>query len=71
MFETSYILTSLVISSIGVGYFIYGKRQKHKIVFYSGIGLMIGPYFFSSVSTVVLFGVALMAAPKIASRLGY
>lgn len=71
MFETSYLLTSLVFSSIGLGYFIYGKKQKHKIVLYSGIGLMVYPYFITSVSTVVLSGVVLMAVPKIARHLGY
>ena len=71
MFDTSYLLTSLVFSSIGLGYFIYGKKQKHKVVYYSGIGLMIYPYFITSVSTVVLSGVVLMAAPKIARYLGY
>ena len=71
MFDTSYLLTSLVFSSIGLGYFIYGKKQKHKIVYYSGIGLMVYPYFITSVTTVVFSGVVLMAAPKIAGYLGY
>lgn len=71
MFEPSYLLASLVFSSIGLGYFIYGKKQKHKIAFYSGIGLMIYPYFITSVSAVVLSGVVLMAAPKIAKHFGY
>ena len=71
MFDPSYLLTSLVFSSIGLGYFIYGKKQKQKVVLYSGISLMVYPYFITSVSTVVLGGLVLMAAPKIAKRFGY
>jgi hypothetical protein len=69
MFEPSYLLTSLIFSSIGLGYFIYGKKQKKKIVYYSGIGLMVYPYLITSVPTMVISGIALMAAPKIFASL--
>ncbi len=64
MFETSYLLTSLVFSSIGLGYFIYGKKQKHKIAFYTGICLMVYPYFISAMPVMIGVGVALMFVPK-------
>jgi hypothetical protein len=44
MFDTSYLLISLVFSSIGLGYFIYGKKQKHTVAYYSGICLIVYPY---------------------------
>ena len=65
MFETGYLLTSLIFSSIGLGYFIYGKKQHHKIAKYAGIGLMVYPYFISAVPAMVITGLALMAAPRI------
>ena len=69
MFEPSYLLTSLIFSSIGVGYFIYGKKQKQKIVYYSGIGLMVYPYLITTMTPMVITGIALMATPKIIKRL--
>ena len=64
MFDTSYLLISLVFSSIGLGYFIYGKKQKHTIAFYSGICLMGYPYLVSDPVLMFIVGVALMSAPK-------
>ena len=65
MFETSYLLTTMVFSSIGLGYFLYGKKQKHKIVYYSGIGLMVFPYAVTTNPGMIITGVVLMAVPKL------
>jgi hypothetical protein len=62
--EPSYLLTSVIFSSIGMGYLIYGKKQKHKVAYYSGIGLLVYPYFISEIPIMVLAGIALMAVPK-------
>ncbi|HJO11738.1 MAG: hypothetical protein CMQ17_03735 [Gammaproteobacteria bacterium] len=62
--DPSYLLTSLIFSSIGLGYFIYGKKQKHKIAYYSGIGLIVYPYFVTGIPVMILTGIALMAIPK-------
>tara|TARA_R110002073_G_scaffold31335_3_gene96212 strand:- start:490 stop:696 length:207 start_codon:yes stop_codon:yes gene_type:complete len=64
MFDTSYLLISLVFSSIGLGYFIYGRKQKHKIAFYSGLCLMLYPYMISDSMWLIVIGIALMFAPK-------
>ena len=59
--------TSLVIGiftgAIGVGYFMYGKRQARFVPLIAGMLLCIYPYFVESVTWLVLVGVALMAAP--------
>lgn len=65
MLDTSYLLISLVFSSIGLGYFIYGKKQNHRIAYYVGIALMIYPYAITSPVTMIAIGIALMATPKI------
>lgn len=65
MLDTGYLLTSLIFSSIGIGYFVYGKRQQHKVARYAGIGLMIYPYFITAVPAMIIAGVALMTAPRI------
>lgn len=64
MLDTSYLLISLVFSSIGLGYSIYGKKQKHTVAFYSGVCLMFYPYMVYDPILLFLIGVALMFAPK-------
>ncbi len=71
MFETSYLLTTLVFSSIGLGYFIYGKKQKQKIVFYSRIELMVFPYAVTTNPGMIVTGLVLIAVPKIFNYLGW
>jgi hypothetical protein len=59
--------TSLVIGiftgAIGVGYFIYGKRQARFAPLLAGMMLCVYPYFVQSVLWTVVVGVALVAAP--------
>ena len=68
MFETSYLLLSLVFSSIGMGYFIYGKKQKQKIIYYTGIALMVFPYAITDTTLMLIIGSILLALPKILKR---
>ena len=53
----------LLSSSIGLGYFVYGKRQKAAVPLLCGIALMVFPYFVSNLWVMVLLGAALMALP--------
>lgn len=39
------LLLGVVFSSIGLGYFIYGKKQQQTMPLICGIALMIYPYF--------------------------
>lgn len=59
--------TSLIIGiftgAIGVGYFMYGKRQARFAPLIAGMLLCVYPYFVSGVVWLVVVGVALMAAP--------
>lgn len=61
------LLWGVLFSSIGLGYFIYGKRQGAPVPLLCGIGLMVFPYFVSNSWTMALVGVALMAAPRFLS----
>jgi len=38
----------VIFGSIGLGYFVYGKKQKMVVPLFSGVALMIYPYFISS-----------------------
>lgn len=62
--DTNFLLASLIFSSIGLGYFIYGRKQKQRAMYYAGIGLMVYPYFISAFPVMVIIGLALMAAPR-------
>jgi len=61
--STSLLLWSLLFSSIGLGFFVYGKKQKAVVPLFSGLGLMIYPYFVSSTPLLVAIGAALIALP--------
>lgn len=55
------LLWGLLFGAIGVGFFIYGKKQRATTPLVCGIGLMALPYFVSSTWLLVAMGVALMA----------
>ncbi len=57
------LLWGVVFSSIGVGYFIYGKKQGSLIPLLCGIALMAYVYFISNVYLLVAVGVAISAVP--------
>lgn len=63
------LLWGVLFSSIGLGFFIYGKKQKANIPFVCGILLMIYPYLISnSTALLVLIGSILTAIPFLIRR---
>jgi hypothetical protein len=63
MDSSASLIWGLLFGSIGMGYFVYGKKQLHGIALVSGIALMVFPYFVSSWLLIVLIGIVLMALP--------
>ena len=61
--DVAALFCGLLFSSIGLGYFIYGKRQQAPVPLVCGLVLMVYPYFVSTVWIMVLLGLALMAIP--------
>lgn len=57
------LLIGIVTSALGVGYFLYGKRQARFAPLLAGLLLCVYPYFVDSVVWLVVIGVALAAAP--------
>ncbi len=57
------IVWSVLFGAIGVGYFIYGRKQRRLVPFVSGIALMVVPYFIDGAGTMVAMCVAFMALP--------
>ncbi len=53
----------LLFGSIGLGFFVYGKRQKAPVPLVCGVALMVFPYFVSNLWAMVVLGAVLMAVP--------
>ena len=53
----------IIFGSIGLGFFVYGKKQKAVIPLFSGIGLIVSPYFISNIYILILLGIVLIALP--------
>jgi len=63
MDSSASLLWGLLFGSIGMGYFVYGKKQQRVAALISGMALMIFPYFVTGWFLMVLFGIVLMALP--------
>ncbi len=62
--ETANLVWGLIFSSIGIGYFIYGRRQSNLVTRYCGIALILYPYLVTNTLAIVVVGIALMLTPR-------
>ncbi|MFH1983759.1 MAG: hypothetical protein ABIL58_18110 [Pseudomonadota bacterium] len=63
MMSTSVLMWGLLYGSIGLGLFIYGKKQGAMIPLLCGIGLMVLPYLITNVYILAISGAVLVIAP--------
>ncbi len=63
MSTEAYLFWGLIFGSIGVGYFMYGKKRPNMVALVCGLALMIYPYAVSSLWAMIAIGVVLMAIP--------
>jgi len=61
--DSQSIIWGLIFGSIGLGYFVYGKKQKSIVPLISGLGLMVFPYFVSNTLLLVIVGLLLSVIP--------
>lgn len=59
----SLLIWGVVFGSLGLGYFVYGKKQRAVIPLLCGVALMVVPYFISSTVLLVCLGIVLAAIP--------
>ena len=59
------LFLGVIFSSIGLGYFMYGKKQKMTMPFIVGIVLMIFPYFIENTMLLSISGIVLSIIPWI------
>ena len=61
--STSLLVLGVIFGSIGLGYFLYGKKQRAVVPLVTGLALMVVPYFISNTWVLVAVGVVLSAMP--------
>ena len=57
------LIFSILFGSIGMGYFVYGKKQQAALPLLAGIVLCVFPYFVSNVYIMVLVGIVVTVLP--------
>jgi len=71
MFDPNFLLASLIWSSIGVAYLVYGRRQKEWVPTLGGILMIVASYFGGSALGMSLICVAIGIAVYVLVRQGY
>ena len=61
--NSSSLLWGLLYGSIGMGYFVYGKKQQRFVALISGIALMVFPYFITNTILGILIALVLVGLP--------
>ena len=61
--STATLLWGVLFGSIGLGFFLYGKKQRAIVPLVCGLVLMVFPYFISNAVGLVLVGILLIATP--------
>lgn len=55
------LIWSVFFGAIGIGFFVYGRRQRRVVPFVSGLALMGVPYFVDSVGVMIALCIAFIA----------
>jgi hypothetical protein len=61
--ETGYLMVSVLLSAIGMGLFVFGKKQGRPIHLLAGLGLMICPFFITNTIALTILGVVMTVVP--------
>jgi hypothetical protein len=60
---SSQLIWGVIFGAIGLGYFVYGRKQRAVVPLLTGISLFIFPYFISNVYMLVVLGLILVMVP--------
>jgi hypothetical protein len=61
--DVATLMFSTLFGSIGVGFWIYGRKQQKAIPLFVGIALSVFPFFVSNPIAVFAIGIGLCALP--------
>lgn len=71
LFEPAFLFVSMVFGAIGLGLFVYGKKQVRAPQLAVGLALMAYPYFITAVRPLIIVGALLLGGLWLALRLGW
>ena len=71
LLNTNFLFASLIWGSVGLGYFIYGKKQGSWVPLTGGLAMMVASYFAGSALVMSLICLAIMAAVFFLLRNGW
>lgn len=60
---TAQLFWAMLFGAIGLGFFVYGKKQKAVVPLLTGIALFVFPYFMPNVYVLVIVGAILVVLP--------
>lgn len=63
MDSTSSLIWGMLFGAIGIGFFTYGRRQRALVPLFTGIALIVFPYFVPNVTVLLIVGAILVAIP--------
>jgi hypothetical protein len=63
--DTTQLFFSMTFSAVGLGYFVYGRRQRIPVPLLCGLGLMLFPYFVENVILLLGIGLVLSILPLV------
>ena len=61
--DPSSLLWGLLFGSIGMGFLIYGRKQRAVVPLICGLALIIFPYFLSNTILLIAVGIVLIGIP--------
>jgi hypothetical protein len=61
--NTAQLVWGMLFGAIGVGYMLYGRKQRAIVPLACGLALVVFPYFVASTWALVLVGAVLVAVP--------
>jgi len=64
MDSSTSLIVGLIFGSIGVGYCIYGKKQRNLVAFLAGLFLIGLPYVIENNTALIIVSVLVMFLPK-------
>ena len=70
-FDSSFLFASLFWGSVGVGYWVYGKKQRELMPMLGGVAIIAVSYLVSSWLLMTLLCLALMVAVYLLVKRGY
>jgi hypothetical protein len=60
---TTTLMLGVLFGAVGMGYIVYGRKQRQGVALLSGIGLCVLPYVIPGAILLAIVGVVLMALP--------